>query len=152
MHQEVGTENSVPCLRVNHYPPVLSTLPEGTTTCFSAHTDYTTFTFIFQDNMGGLQVCDQDGKWLDAEPIPGTILILAGDFLKYYSDNKVVAAGHQVVIPAEEIQRKSPRTSVAYFVHADGHIPIKPRESFTEQPPTVLEYACSRLARAYTHE
>nr|XP_053654427.1 uncharacterized protein LOC128703655 [Cherax quadricarinatus] len=92
MHQEVGTENSVPCLRVNHYPPVLSTLPEGTTTCFSAHTDYTTFTFIFQDNMGGLQVCDQDGKWLDAEPIPGTILILAGDFLKCYSDNKVVAA------------------------------------------------------------
>ncbi|XP_069936753.1 uncharacterized protein [Cherax quadricarinatus] len=115
MHQEVGTENSVPCLRVNHYPPVLSTLPEGTTTRFSAHTDYTTFTFIFQDDMGGLQV-------------------------------------HQVVIPAEEIQRKAPLTSVAYFVHADGHIPIRPRESSTEEPPTVLEYACSRLARAYTHE
>ncbi|XP_069192373.1 uncharacterized protein [Procambarus clarkii] len=148
MHQQVGTKNNVPCLRVNYYPPVPATVLENATR-FSAHTDYTTFTFIFQDDMGGLQIRDQDGTWLDAGSMPGAILILAGEFLTNYSDNKVIAPVHRVVIPAEELKRKTHRLSVAYFTHADGHTPMRPQGTSKEKPTTVLEYASSRLTMAY---
>ncbi|XP_042241273.1 uncharacterized protein LOC121878902 [Homarus americanus] len=65
-------------------------------------------------------------SWIDAPPRPGTILVLAGEFLKFYSGNKFLASMHQVVIPTDEKQRKAPRTSMMYFTHADNHVPFDP--------------------------
>lgn len=38
-----------------------------------AHSDFGSLTLLFQDDVGGLQVLS-NGEWLDAKPIPDTIL------------------------------------------------------------------------------
>nr|XP_053639392.1 uncharacterized protein LOC128693599 [Cherax quadricarinatus] len=91
MHRELGTEKGLTCLRVNHYPPVPDTVPQGITR-FAAHSDFGTLTFLFQDDAGGLQVQDHDETWVDAVPLPGTVLVMVGDFLKFNSDGKFSAA------------------------------------------------------------
>lgn len=37
------------------------------------HTDYGVFTFVLQDDVGGLQVQAKDGTWVDVHPSPGII-------------------------------------------------------------------------------
>ena len=34
------------------------------------------------------QVCDSAGQWIDVPYIPGTILLLAGEFLHFHSNKK----------------------------------------------------------------
>lgn len=45
-------------MRAIYYPPIPENhaIPEGTVRCAS-HTDYELMTFLFQDNVGGLEVC-----------------------------------------------------------------------------------------------
>ncbi|MPD01461.1 Gibberellin 2-beta-dioxygenase 8 [Portunus trituberculatus] len=45
-------------MRVNHYPPLPADLPENVIRC-GAHTDYGSITLLFQDCMGGLQICKE---------------------------------------------------------------------------------------------
>ncbi|TOF84567.1 hypothetical protein CGJ15_26080, partial [Vibrio parahaemolyticus] len=131
----------------NYYPAVPSTTPKDSTR-FGAHNDYSTFTFIFQDNTGGLQVRDRRGSWLDVPYVPGTIIILAGDFIKFYSNNKFNSVMHQVVIPDDQVLWKSPRLSLNFFVHADKNTPMWPLSYSSETPPTVNEYISYRAKKA----
>jgi hypothetical protein len=41
------------------------------------------FTILWQDDVGGLQVQTTSGKWIEAAPIPGTLVV------KYVSQNLV---------------------------------------------------------------
>ena len=53
------TDPSIPnisILRTHYYPPVGADVPVNSTRC-APHSDYGTFTLLFQDSMGGLEVC-----------------------------------------------------------------------------------------------
>lgn len=39
------------------------------------HSDYGTLTLLYQDGLGGLEVKAIDQTWIEAKPIPGTILV-----------------------------------------------------------------------------
>ncbi|KAG0710656.1 UPF0676 protein [Chionoecetes opilio] len=77
-------------LRINHYPPLPAPIPDNVTRC-GAHTDYGSITLLFQDSMGGLQVRNMDGMWVDAVPKPGTVLVNAGDLLQMWTANRIKA-------------------------------------------------------------
>ncbi|XP_045614830.2 uncharacterized protein [Procambarus clarkii] len=143
LHQGMGTRDSPSCLRINYYPPLPRNLTEETTR-FVAHVDFSTITLLFQADTGGLQVRGRETAWVDAHPVPSAVLLLAGEFLKSYSDDKFIAPEHQVVIPTEEHGRRSSRTSVGYFAHADNHVPMKPAGSSSpsrsDPSLTVQEY------------
>jgi isopenicillin N synthase-like dioxygenase len=60
--------------RLLHYPQ--TTLESfGSRLRASPHTDYGTFTLLFNDNSGGLQIRGKDGQWLDVHPIPGCAIV-----------------------------------------------------------------------------
>lgn len=60
--------NSRSILGCFHYPPH----PAGTKSWgVGPHTDYGMFTFLLQDEIGGLEVEITEGQWIDAKPIPG---------------------------------------------------------------------------------
>lgn len=63
--------------RIFHYP---SAAYEDGTWGVGEHTDYGLLTLLAQDDIGGLQVKTKTG-WIDAPPIPGTLVCNIGDML-----------------------------------------------------------------------
>lgn len=74
-------------LRLLHYPPVPATELENQRAArMPAHTDWGSFTFLFQDDCGGLQVEDMSGNFVDATPMKGALIMNVGDLLMRWSN------------------------------------------------------------------
>jgi len=114
-------------LRSIHYPPIPQSLAAraGIVRC-GEHSDYGTITLLFQDSMGGLEVKSVDGRWIPAQPIPGTVLVNVGDLLENLSSGRFPATRHRVTIPVEEFRRRATRQSLAFFVHPDDSVLVSP--------------------------
>ena len=92
--------------------------------------DYGLITLLYQDEMGGLEVRGVNNTWVAANPIKDSILINAGDFLEVYTNGRLPATVHRVVVPKEEIRRKTSRQSIVFFVHPDHETTISPLPMF----------------------
>ncbi len=108
-------------LRLLHYPPV-ETVEEGQLGA-GAHTDYGTLTLLFQDNAGGLQVQNLAGQWIDAPPIPGTVVINTGDLMARWSNDVFKSTPHRVV--PRPAAMKNGRQSIAFFSDPDPDVLIE---------------------------
>ena len=76
--------------------------------------DYGSITLLFQDNRGGLQVKSPTGQFVDATPIPGTVVVNAGDLLARWSNDTIKSTIHRVVEPPKkEGIEYPPRYSIA---------------------------------------
>ena len=62
-----------------------------------AHTDYEIFTVLLQTEQGGLQVGNTAGDWIEAPPIPGTLIINLGDMLERWTNGRYVSTPHRVI-------------------------------------------------------
>ncbi|MBH55230.1 MAG: 2OG-Fe(II) oxygenase [Opitutaceae bacterium] len=119
-------------LRLLHYPPV-ENVSEGQLGA-GAHTDYGTLTVLFQDERGGLQVQNLKDEWIDAPPIPGTVVINTGDLIARWSNDFFKSTPHRVVPrPAAMIHG---RQSIAFFSDPDPDVIIETFPScVTEENP-----------------
>ena len=77
--------------RIFRYPPAL---PSGWGV--GEHTDYGLLTLLAQDDLGGLQV-RTDGGWIEAPPIPETLVCNVGDMLERLSGGRFISAPHRVI-------------------------------------------------------
>ncbi|MCJ1445001.1 MAG: hypothetical protein MMC23_005505 [Stictis urceolatum] len=119
-------------LRLLHYPPVSSEVfrrNKGQVRA-GAHTDYGSITLLFQDQRGGLQVQTEGAEWKDVTPIPGTVVVNAGDLLARWSNDSIRSTTHRVVEPppkegGEEAEEYPARYSVAYFCNPDFETEIE---------------------------
>lgn len=111
-------------LRLLHYPGVSKSVfrrSDGQLQVRAGeHSDYGSLTLLFQDSRGGLQVRSPKGTFVDATPIPGAIVINAGDLLARWSNDTIKSTKHRVVEPPPNPEDESsdsypPRYSVAYF-------------------------------------
>jgi isopenicillin N synthase-like dioxygenase len=96
-----------------------------------AHTDFGSITLLyvifvairtngsFQDAVGGLQV-QSKGEWIDATPIPDTVLVNVADAMQFWTGKSLKSTTHRVQIPPRQ------RFSIAYFVSPDPETPLKP--------------------------
>ncbi|WP_017446993.1 isopenicillin N synthase family dioxygenase [Gayadomonas joobiniege] len=79
-------------LRLIHYPYDPSAQDkEG----IGAHTDYECFTLLLPTT-DGLEVMNDQGEWIDAPFIPGTIVVNIGDMLEILSHGRFLATSHRV--------------------------------------------------------
>ena len=78
--------------RIFHYPA--STAAEGWGV--GEHTDYGLLTLLAQDDIGGLQVKTSNG-WIDAPPIPGTLVCNIGDMLDRLTGGAYRSTPHRVL-------------------------------------------------------
>jgi len=75
------TKNSAAIMRVLHYPPQTGSVDDRIIG-IGAHTDFECFTILWQEpGIQALQVLNTDKNWIDAPPIPGTLVLNIGDQL-----------------------------------------------------------------------
>jgi isopenicillin N synthase-like dioxygenase len=109
-------------LRLLHYPPVSKEIFNKNPGQVRAgeHSDYGSVTLLFQDSRGGLQVRSPKDTFVDATPIPDTIVINAGDLLARWSNDIIKSTRHRVIEPPhpsmdDGTDTYPARYSVAYF-------------------------------------
>lgn len=91
-----------------------------------AHTDSGYLSLLLQDDVGGLQVQNGDGTWVDADPVDGAIVVNLGEMMQLKTRGYYLATPHRVVSKASP----SPsRLSVPYFWNPRLDAVIEPMES-----------------------
>ena len=60
-----------------------------------SHTDLQCFTLLWQDQQGGLQVLNNDGQWIMAQPIGKTFVVNIGDYLMRLSNDRFKSTVHR---------------------------------------------------------
>ena len=78
--------------RIFHYPP---SPPRAQDWGVGEHTDYGLVTLLAQDDSGGLQIAAPEG-WVDAPPIPGTLVCNIGDMLDRLTGGWYRSTPHRV--------------------------------------------------------
>ena len=87
------------------------------------HTDFGCITLLWQDDNGGLEVETPEGVWIQAPPIPGTLVFNIGDLLGRWTD------GHYRSTPHRVINRSGrERLSIATFYDPSFRAVVDPRE------------------------
>ncbi|XP_076343474.1 uncharacterized protein LOC143243709 isoform X2 [Tachypleus tridentatus] len=146
-HQELTKYKENPStLRLLYNPPVTDVTDLSTTVRCGEHSDFGTVTFLFQDNVGGLELKTKTGEWISAVPLEEAILVNVGDMLAIWSDGVYPATPHRVLVPKEESKKQCSRSSAAYFVNPDGIVMVEPLNG-SYRFPTVnaAEYLANKI-------
>jgi isopenicillin N synthase-like dioxygenase len=86
-------------LRLIHYPPQDRVTPEAGQLGCGAHTDYGSLTVLADDGVGGLQVMQRGGDWIDVH-VPDDLLVMnVGDLMAIWTNDRWVSNPHRVVNP-----------------------------------------------------
>jgi isopenicillin N synthase-like dioxygenase len=96
-------------LRLLHYPPQ-STVDASKHIGTRAHTDQSAFTILLQDKLGGLEVYNLNGDWIQVPPIDGTFIVNIGELMKVWTDGIYCSTLHRVIN-----RRGEERYSVPFF-------------------------------------
>ncbi|CAG7832255.1 unnamed protein product [Allacma fusca] len=115
--------------RVLKYPRVPEgyVFEKGTVRC-AEHFDWEIITFIIQDSVGGLDMKTPDGQWIQASPVPNSIICLVGEILEVWTKGYYPAVPHRIPLTEDDERRKQDRYSVAYFVAPNDDFVVKPLE------------------------
>ena len=109
-----------------------------------AHTDYTGFTILHQDesdvgalDAGGLQVLLKSGEWHPVRPQPAAFVVNIGDLYEVWTNGKWRSTVHRVLKPpVGSAAASSPRLSIPFFTgpHNDAIIEAMPTCISEAQP------------------
>ncbi|WP_350332880.1 isopenicillin N synthase family dioxygenase [Coralliovum pocilloporae] len=109
--------------RLLHYPSQSGVVDESVIG-IGAHTDYGNLTILAQDDVGGLQVMNRNGDWIEAPPIPGTYVINIGDLIQRLTNDVYLANLHRVINTSGR-----ERYSIPFFIDADYDAEFAPLAS-----------------------
>ena len=108
-------------LRMLRYPPQKADA-EFNQIGAGAHTDWGGITLLAQDSLGGLEVCDVNGTWVRADPIPGTFVVNLGDLMMRWTNGRYASNFHRV----RNNHGAADRYSLAFFYSPRSDAVIDP--------------------------
>ena len=116
------------------------------------HTDFGVLTVLCQDNVGGLQVQDTSGRWIQAPPISDTLIVNVADLLSRWTAGAYKSTPHRVV---NSSGRERMSLVLAYDPNPDTLIDSTQIPSLNnndaEAPITCGDYLIWRFNKAFAY-
>ena len=117
-----------------------------------AHTDWGGVTLLAQDSLGGLEVRNAAGEWLQATPIPGTFVVNLGDLMQRWTNGVYRSNMHRV----KNNSGSRERYSIPFFYgpRPDSRIECMPTCAGADRPAryapcTAAEHTYEMFKRSY---
>ncbi|WEW56952.1 hypothetical protein PRK78_002411 [Emydomyces testavorans] len=161
-------ETLIPSVKAKDCYTALLYYPQTTAESFQTrvrsapHTDFGTLTLLFNDGIGGLQVKNKHGQWVDAPPLPGHAIVNVADLLSRWFNNQLKSTEHRVVEPPVEtcqiggtVSNIVPaRYAIAWFGHPNRDAVVRPLDECCTaehprqfQPVVAGNHVKERMAR-----
>ncbi|MCC7484292.1 MAG: isopenicillin N synthase family oxygenase [Burkholderiales bacterium] len=141
-------------LRLLRCPPHLGNAPENQIGA-GAHTDWGGVTLLAQDDLGGLEVRNVAGEWIQATPVPGTFVVNLGDLMQRWTTDLYRSNMHRV---KNNGAARRNRHSVPFFYspRPSAVIECLPTCAGPDRPPwhapcTAGEHRAEMFRRSYGH-
>ena len=108
--------------------------------------------FIWQDQVGGLEVQNHQGEWITAHPIEGTLVVNVGDLLMRWSNDVFRSTPHRV-INRQSCERYSMVVAwdPDFDTLIDPSIVCADQESALYPPIRCGEYVLSRFDASFSY-
>lgn len=113
------------------------------------HTDFGVLTVLCQDDVGGLQVQDINGDWIQAPPIEGTLIVNVADLLHRWTGGAYKSTPHRVVNNSGR-----ERLSIVLAFDPNPETMIDARDIFGKsdhKPITCGDYLNWRFEKAFSY-
>lgn len=116
------------------------------------HTDFGVLTVLCQDSVGGLQVEDANGDWIQAPPIEGALVINVADLLTRWTDGAYKSTPHRVINSSGK-----ERLSIVLAFDPDPDTLIDARDIYgadyvtNVQPISCGDYLIDRFGKAFSY-
>ncbi|MBC6477182.1 MAG: isopenicillin N synthase family oxygenase [Hormoscilla sp. GM7CHS1pb] len=107
---------------LHHYPVLHPTLASNVLRN-KEHIDYGSLSLLFQDEIGGLEVCTQAGDWIAVPPIENTPITILGNIMSRWTNDKYPGTKHRVSMPTTQHAMKE-RYSFGLFPAPDDRAAI----------------------------
>ena len=135
-----------------YYPP--TTVSDRTARRFgaAAHADFGVLTILCQDNLGGLQVQNKSGDWIEAPPVENSFVCNIGDMLSYWTGGRLASTIHRVINKTDKA-----RFSIPIFCDPSSDAVIDPavfcETAQADIAPAIQagDFIQSRNQRNFTH-
>lgn len=145
--QKIHNGNSI--LRAIYYPPI--THEPASAIRAEQHEDINLITLLVGASADGLEVMDNNGKWVAVKTAPEEIVVNVGDMLQRLTNNVLCSTTHRVVNPPKE-KWHTPRYSIPFFLHPKSEMDLTCLSScitnenpLAYSPITAGEYLDERL-------
>ncbi|TQD73592.1 hypothetical protein C1H46_040873 [Malus baccata] len=122
-------ESTTHMCRFNKYSEPEKT---GTNLGLPVHTDSNFSTILYQNHVKGLEIYSKDDEWICIDPLPSSFIFLAGDGFQVWSNDKIRACKHRVILSENVV-----RHSIGLFSFRVGETHT-PKEFIDEDHP--LQY------------
>lgn len=121
-------------VRLNYYPkqdpmdnnPDAAVAPLGEMGVHH-HSDAGILTLLLQDEVAGLEVCNE-GEWILVDPVPGGLFVNLGDMMQVFSNDRYKAPLHRVLASTDR-----ERYSVPFFYNPSYDTDCYPFEALVDE-------------------
>lgn len=127
-------KKSLSMQRILHYPRHKAT--DESEIGIRAHTDSGELTIILQDDVGGLEVLNKEGDWVQARPVDGSFIVNLGRAMEAWTNGRFVATPHRVIN-----RDGDNRYSMPFFTNPDYDVilaPVPGTEGYGNDHPPMI--------------
>ena len=147
-------------LRLAYYPAQDKEKPSANQMRYGAHTDYTGFTILKQDDeVEGLEVFSAEKEmWIPVKIVKNSFIVNARDFVQRWTNDHWISNLHRVVNPPADKSHKE-RLSLVFFTGPNEDVTIAPIKELCDkdelvnyEPVLAKDYLFQKLNRTSTKD